>query len=77
MVDSVGGKILGVTNDISNFWYGLTLSKNVFVVLDILIIAIIIYWGYILIKETRAKKDEAEKIKTVQNAIDYIDSKMG
>jgi len=56
MIDSVNGKILGVTNDITNFWYGLTISKDPFVILDILLVAIIIYWGYLLIKETRAMR---------------------
>lgn len=51
---NISGKILGVTDDISNFYYGLTITKNPFVILDILIIAVIIYWGYFLIKETRA-----------------------
>ncbi len=53
-MEIVEGKILGVSDDIANFWYGLTINKNPFVILDILIIAIIIYWFYVLIKETRA-----------------------
>lgn len=56
MIDSVSGKVLGVTDDISNFWYGLSLSANSFVILDIILVAIIIYWGYLLIKETRAMR---------------------
>lgn len=54
MEEGLTGKVLGLSDNISNFWAGINLYSNPFMILDILLVAIIIYWGYKLIKETRA-----------------------
>ncbi|EKD56992.1 MAG: protein of unknown function DUF147 [uncultured bacterium] len=54
MGDELGGKILGASDQVTNFWLNLNFKNNPFAVLDILLVALIIYWGYLLIKETRA-----------------------
>lgn len=56
MGENLSGKILGVQDQITGFWQSLSLQNSPFVVLDILIVALIIYWGYLLIKETRAMR---------------------
>jgi len=54
MIGDQTGKILGITDDVANFWYNFTSTKNPFTILDIFLVALIIYWTYLLIKETRA-----------------------
>lgn len=48
------GKILGVTDQVTNLWSGLSFKDNPYTLLDIFIVSLLIYWGYILIKETKA-----------------------
>lgn len=54
MVDGLDGKILGASDQISNFWLNLSIKENPFAILDILLVALILYWGYLIIKETKA-----------------------
>lgn len=46
--------ITNIKDQIINFWISLDISKNPFFILDILIVALLIYWVYIFLKETRA-----------------------
>lgn len=48
------GKILGVTDQVTNLWSGLSFKDNPYALLDIFIVTLLIYWGYLLIKETKA-----------------------
>lgn len=54
MGEELHGKILGASDQITNFWSNLSFKDNPFAILDILLVGLIIYWGYLLIKETRA-----------------------
>lgn len=47
-------KILGVQDEVNYLWSSLNFTKNPFFILDILIVALIIYWVYLFLKETRA-----------------------
>jgi len=46
--------LTSIKDQIINFWISLDISKNPFFILDILIVALLIYWIYIFLKETRA-----------------------
>ncbi len=48
------GKIAGITTQIQYFWQSLDFFKNPFAILDIVLVALILYLGYLLLKETRA-----------------------
>lgn len=48
------GKIAGITDQIQYFWQSLDFFKNPFAILDILLVALILYLVYLLLKETRA-----------------------
>jgi diadenylate cyclase len=50
------GQVLGVFDKASYFWDSLSMSITPFVVLDVLIVAVFIYWIYIFLKETRAMR---------------------
>lgn len=56
MLDQTYTKILGVKDEIFYFWNSLSFSQNPFFIIDILIVAFIIYWVYIFLKETRAMR---------------------
>lgn len=49
-------KILGVRDEVTYFWSSLDITQNPFFIIDILIVAFIIYWVYIFLKETRAMR---------------------
>ncbi|MCL5794978.1 MAG: diadenylate cyclase, partial [Patescibacteria group bacterium] len=48
------GKIAGLTSQIQYFWQSLDFFKSPFAILDIILVALILYLGYLLLKETRA-----------------------
>lgn len=52
----VSGKVAGLTDTLSHFWDSINIKSNPFIILDILIVALIFYWGYLLLKETRAMR---------------------
>lgn len=56
MEDILSGKVAGLSDTISYFWHSLDFKSNPFIVLDILIVALLLYWGYIFLKETRAMR---------------------
>lgn len=47
-------RVLGIKDEITYLWSSLSLTKNPFFIIDILIVALIIYWIYLFLKETRA-----------------------
>lgn len=50
------GKVLGVTDQVANFWRVFALREYPFAILDIILVAIIIYYVYAFLKETRAMR---------------------
>lgn len=54
MDTNLSGKILGINDQVSGFWLNLKSTDHNFALVDILFVAVIIYYGYILFKETRA-----------------------
>lgn len=48
------GKIAGLSSQIQYFWQSLDFFKSPFAILDIILVALILYLGYLLLKETRA-----------------------
>jgi|UniRef100_A0A7V3JAP1 diadenylate cyclase len=54
MLDSVQRVILEFFEKTGVFWNSIASFKSPFVILDILIVALIFYWLYVLIRETRA-----------------------
>lgn len=54
--ENLNGKILGVTDQISSYWSGINFGEKPFIILDILLVSVIIYWAYLIIKETRAMR---------------------
>jgi len=55
-VELISGKILGVTDKANYFYENLRLNSSPLLILDILIVAILFYWAYIFLKETRAMR---------------------
>lgn len=55
-MESVSGKILGATYKAGYFLDGLKIDSWPYAVLDILIVATLLYAGYLLIRETRAMR---------------------
>lgn len=49
-------KVLGVKDEVLYFWSSLNFNQNPFFILDIIIVTALIYWLYVLIKETRAMR---------------------
>lgn len=50
------GKLLGVFDQAGYFWSGIKMSLTAFALLDVLIVAVLIYWVYVFLKETRAMR---------------------
>lgn len=50
----LSGKILGINDQVNGLWANLNFKETPFAILDIFLVALIIYWGYLLIKETKA-----------------------
>lgn len=50
------GKIAGITEQVQYFWQGLDFWHSPYAILDIILVALILYWGYLLLKETRAMR---------------------
>lgn len=55
-MESITGKILGATLNANYFVDNLKLNSSPILILDIFIVAILIYWVYIFLKETRAMR---------------------
>lgn len=55
-MEAISGKILGVTDKANYFYDNLRLNSSPLLILDILIVAILFYWVYIFLKETRAMR---------------------
>ena len=53
-METISGSVLGATEKASYFLDGLNVTYWPYVVLDILIVTAILYWSYLLIRETRA-----------------------
>jgi len=49
-------KILNWQDQIINFWASLNVTRNPFFILDIILVAILIYWVYIFLRQTRAMR---------------------
>lgn len=56
MGENLQGKILGVQDQITGFWQNLSLQNSPYAIIDIVLVALIVYWAYLLIKETRAMR---------------------
>lgn len=54
MNPGISGKILGATDEIRSFWSNLEFWSRPAAILDILIVAFLIWWLYALIRHTRA-----------------------
>lgn len=52
----VNGKVAGLTDTLSHFWGTINIKDNPFIILDILLVALLIYWVYLFLKETRAMR---------------------
>lgn len=52
----VTGKIAGWSDQIQYFWQGLDFWHSPYAILDIVLVALIFYWAYLLLKETRAMR---------------------
>ncbi len=50
------GQVLGSFDKASYFWDSLSMAITPFMILDILIVAVFIYWIYVFLKETRAMR---------------------
>ena len=55
-MNSIGGKVLGVTEQANYFLANYKLTFNYQMVLDILIVSVLLYWIYIFLKQTRAMR---------------------
>ena len=55
-MDSISGKILGASTQASYFFDNLKLNFSPLFILDIVIVAVLFYWVYIFLKETRAMR---------------------
>lgn len=49
-------RVLGVFDQAGYFWSGILLSFSPFSIIDVLIVAVLIYWVYVFLKETRAMR---------------------
>lgn len=49
-------KILGAKDEVLYFWSSINIADDPFFILDIIIVAMLIYWFYIFLKETRAMR---------------------
>ena len=56
MEQILAGKVEGVEDTISYFWGNISLRENPYIILDVLIVASLLYWGYLFLKETRAMR---------------------
>lgn len=56
MENIASGKIAGIADQIQYFWQGLDFWRSPLAILDILLVGLILYWGYLLLKETRAMR---------------------
>jgi diadenylate cyclase len=56
MAQLVSGKVAGLTDTLSHFWDTINLKDNPFIILDVLLVALLIYWVYLFLKETRAMR---------------------
>lgn len=54
MIEGSVEKVLGVKDELSYISSSIDISQNPFLILDILIVALLIYWMYLFLKETRA-----------------------
>lgn len=56
-MESVGGKVLGITTRANYFLSGLSIGQDgwriLLLILDVFIVAIVFYWIYLLVRETR------------------------
>lgn len=56
MIDSIPGKILGASTRASYFLDNLRLNSSPLLIIDIIVVAVLFYWIYIFLKETRAMR---------------------
>jgi len=50
------GKVLGSFDEAGYFWNAISMSVSPFSIIDILIVALFVYWVYVFLKETRAMR---------------------
>lgn len=50
------GQVLGAVDRVSYFWDSIRMSLTPFMAIDVLIVAIFIYWIYVFLRETRAMR---------------------
>lgn len=55
-MDSLPGKVLGATERAGYFLDNLKLSVSPLLIIDVIIVAVLFYWVYIFLKETRAMR---------------------
>ena len=52
----LSGKVAGLTDTVTHFWSNINISNNPYILLDILTVALLFYWAYLFLKETRAMR---------------------
>jgi len=52
----LSGKVAGLTDTVTHFLSNINISNNPYILLDILIVALLFYWAYLFLKETRAMR---------------------
>ncbi|MCL5410508.1 MAG: hypothetical protein M1324_01485, partial [Patescibacteria group bacterium] len=55
-MEAVSGKILGVSESANYLFENLRLNSSPILIVDILIVAVLFYWVYVFLKETRAMR---------------------
>lgn len=55
-MENISGQILGVSESANYLFENLRLNSSPLLVVDILIVAILFYWAYVFLKETRAMR---------------------
>ena len=55
-MEVISGKILGVSDSANYLFENLRLNSSPLLIVDILIVAILFYWAYVFLKETRAMR---------------------
>lgn len=55
-MENIYGKVLGLSDKADFFWQSISFRNNPFGIIDIIIVAVLFYWIYTFLKETRALK---------------------
>lgn len=53
-MQDVGGKVLGAVTQTNYFWQTLSFRQNPFLILDIILVTVLLYWAFLFVRETKA-----------------------